>query len=62
MANIPGSAFYRGKITSGVESGGTLMERVDDSSIETGAAPVYSGPWAITVSYPWHFITGSRKL
>ena len=52
MANIPGSAFYRGKITSGVESGGTLMERVDDSSIETGAAPVYSGPWAITVSYP----------
>ena len=52
MANIPGTAFYRGKITSGVESGGTLMERVDDSSIETGAAPVYSGPWAITVSYP----------
>ena len=52
MANIPGSAFYRGKITSDVESGGTLMERVDDSSIETGAAPVYSGPWAITVSYP----------
>ena len=52
MANIPGSAFYRGKITSGVESGGTLMERVDDSSIETGAAPVYSGPGAITVSYP----------
>lgn len=52
MANIPGTAFYRGKITSGVEAGGTLMERVDDSSIETGEAPVYSGPWAITVSYP----------
>lgn len=52
MANIPGTAFYRGKITSGVESGGTLMDRVDDSSIETGEAPVYSGPWAITVSYP----------
>ena len=52
MANIPGTAFYRGKITSGAEAGGTLMERVDDSSIETGEAPVYSGPWAITVSYP----------
>ena len=52
MANIPGTAFYRGKITSGVEAGGTLMERVDDSSIETGEAPVYSDPWAITVSYP----------